>query len=85
MAAETTIVRENRVNAINAERRRSGSRRILPFDAATTSTENLRFYRQLAIRDFNEATARNGWSDDFYNTTKARVDAIDKELKRRGG
>lgn len=84
MAGETTIARESRVNPINAERR-SGSRRILPFDAATTSTENLRFYRQLAVRDFNEATSRNGWSDDFYKTTKARVDAIDKELKRRGG
>lgn len=83
MAAETIIARENRVNAINAERR-SGSRRILPFDAASTSTDNLRFYRQLAIREFNESAARNGWSDDFYNTTKARVDAIDKELKRRG-
>ena len=84
MAGEINIARENRVNAIN-EIRRSGSRRILPFDAASTSTENLRFYRQLAIRDFNAATAQNGWSDDFYKTTNARVDAIDKELKKRGG
>ena len=84
MAGETTIARESRVNPINAERK-SGSRSVLPFDAASTSTDNLRFYRQLAVRDFNEATARNGWSDDYYKTTKARVDAIDKELKRRGG
>lgn len=82
MAKETTIAREGNVNPLNAKR---GNRReVLPFDAAGTSSKKLRFYKELAMKDFDNFIARNGWSRDYYNLTKERVDSIDKELKRRG-